>query len=234
LEKTSSQINTTAASGAGDFPKKQLKLTANDSITSIVEQMAEHVPQEAASTLFIDPRLLTGAIDLESLEEDESKATAAVEEAYFDEVVSSAPMTSAPELQVDGLDFVRRFSRINVTTNQVLAQFGNHAVKDALITTVYSGNSRDPVSLWKYSCMNATFGCSYEHSFYAHLLEHEHHCKIISAEAFAELNEVKALEMGVERASTPNAGLLAISPKSMIGSRVRATRTAVIPALCLS
>jgi hypothetical protein len=178
LEDTPSPTNTTAS--------------ASSSIATSVEQAAEHAPQDTTN-LFIDPRLLTGAIDFEGLGENEAgEPTAAVEEAYFEEVVSPAAETSLAELRIDGVDFVRHFSKINVSTNQVLAQFGNHAEKAALTASAYTGGSRDPVTLWIFSCKNATFGCLYHNHFYSQVLEHQRTCKIISAEAFAALNEVKA------------------------------------------
>jgi hypothetical protein len=139
--------------------------------------------------------LLTGAVELEDQEEndDEPSFTPAIEEVYFDEIACPPPETGADELlRIDGPEFVRRFSKINICTNQVLAGFGKQAAKDALVASVYSGNSRDQVSLWQFSCKNVTFGCSYQHSFYSQVLEHQRTCKIISTEALAELNEVKA------------------------------------------
>ena len=64
--------------------------------------------------------MLTGAIGLEDLEENEGEPSAAIEEAYFDEMVAPAPEIGATELRIDGTDFVRHFSQINVSTNQVL------------------------------------------------------------------------------------------------------------------
>ena len=39
----------------------------------------------------IDPRLLTGAVDIEDLEETGASFTPAIQEAYFDHVVSPPP-----------------------------------------------------------------------------------------------------------------------------------------------
>ncbi|KAK9361349.1 hypothetical protein V1504DRAFT_475196 [Lipomyces starkeyi] len=186
-EWTPSKINETAN---GDS-KKQLKRTDANSVASSVEQTAEHAPR-VPITVFIDPRLLTGAIELEDQggNDGEPSFTPAIEEVYFDEIVSPPPETVADELRIDGLEFVRHFSKINVSTNQTIAC--NKAAKDDLVASVYSGNSRDQLSLWQFSCKNVAFGCSYRHSFYAKVLEHQRVCKIISTEAFAELNEVKA------------------------------------------
>ena len=138
--------------------------------------------------------MLTGAVDLEDLEEnhDEPSFTPAIEEMYFDEIACPPPETGAGELGIDGLDFVRRFSKINVSTNQVLGGFSKQAAKAALLASVYSGNSRDQVSMWQFSCKNVTSGCSYQHPFYSQVLAHQRTCKIISTEALAGLNEVKA------------------------------------------
>lgn len=165
----------------------QITAPAYSGITSI-----EQVPQDP-TTLFIDPRLLTGAIDFDDLDGNGgSEATAAVEEAYFDEIVSQHSQAGPLELQIGGVDCVRHFSKINITTNQILAQWGHHDQKAALTASVYSGHSRDPVTLWVYSCENAKFGCPYKHSFYSAVLEHQPLCKITSVEKFAELNQVKA------------------------------------------
>jgi hypothetical protein len=111
---------------------------------------------------------------------------------YLDEISCPPPETGAGELGIDGLDFVRRFSKINVSTNQVLGGFSKQAAKDALLASVYSGNSRDQVSMRQFSCQNVSFGCSYHHSFYSKVLAHQRTCKVISTEALARLNEVKA------------------------------------------
>lgn len=77
---------------------------------------------EASTWLYIDPRLLTSEIGFEDLAEANSEQpTAAVKEAYFDKIVSQAVPASPPKLLIDGTDFVRFFSKINVSTNQVLA-----------------------------------------------------------------------------------------------------------------
>lgn len=108
--------------------------------------------------------------------------------------------TGLAELRIDGVDFVRRFSKINVSTNQVLAMWGQAERKANLIASVYSGNSRDQVSLWQFSYDNVKFGCPYQNSLKSAVLEHERSCKIISHEAFAKLNEVKKFSCdGCER-----------------------------------
>jgi hypothetical protein len=86
---------------------------------------------------------------------------------------------------------VRHFSKINITINQMLSQWGHHTEKAALTATVYSGHSLDPVVLWVYHCENSNFGCPYKHSFFSAVLEHQTLCKITSAESFAELNKIK-------------------------------------------
>jgi hypothetical protein len=48
------------------------------------------------------------------------------------------------------------------------------------------------VSLWEFSCKNATSGCLYKHPFYSQVLEHQRTCKFISTEVLAESNKVKA------------------------------------------
>jgi hypothetical protein len=102
------------------------------------------------TSLYIDPRLLIGAIDFEGLAETNSEQpTAAVEEAYFDEIVSQTVSTMSPsELLIDGVDFVRFFSKINVSTNQVLAQKGYHKGQLALARSFYVCHSQDPVTSW--------------------------------------------------------------------------------------
>jgi hypothetical protein len=69
-------VNTTAR---GDSKEQQLKRTATQSVMSDVEQTAEHETQQDPITLFIDPRLLTGAVDIDDLEENENESSAAVE-----------------------------------------------------------------------------------------------------------------------------------------------------------
>jgi hypothetical protein len=98
--------NTTVS---GDL-KKQLKRTATLSAAS--EQTAEHAAPQDPILLLIDPRLLTGDVDIDDLEKNEDEPSAAVDEAYFDEVVSPTPQTGLAELRIDGVDFVRRFSKI--------------------------------------------------------------------------------------------------------------------------
>jgi hypothetical protein len=76
-ERTQSDINTTAG---------QLTAPTNSATPSI-----KQIHQDP-STLFIDPRLLTGDVNFEGLDENgNSEPTAAVEEAYFDEIVSQRP-----------------------------------------------------------------------------------------------------------------------------------------------
>ena len=118
--------------------------------------------------------------------------TAVVEEAYFDEIVSQTVPTTAPELLIDAVDFVRFFSKINVSTNQVLAQKGYHKDQLALAQSFYVTHSQDPVTLWLYPCENAKFGCSYQNSFCGAVRDHQLACKIKSTEAFVELSKVKA------------------------------------------
>lgn len=154
---------------------------------------SEDTMVEAPSPLYIDPRLLTGHIDFEDLAEtDLEKPTAAVEEAYFDEIVSQTVPTMPPELLIDGVDFVRFFSKINVSTNQVLAQKGYHKDQLALARSFYVCHSQDPVTSWVFSCKHAEFGCPYQNSFYGGVLEHQRTCNIRSPEAFIESSKVKA------------------------------------------
>ena len=147
----------------------------------------------APTPLYIDPRLLTGEIDFEGLAEANlEQPTAAVEEAYFDEIVSPTVQTMPPELIIDSVDFVRFFSKINISTSQVLAQKGYHKEQLALARSFYMCHSQDPVTSWVYSCEHAKFGCSYQNSFYSAVREHQLSCKITSPEAFIESSKVKA------------------------------------------
>lgn len=147
---------------------------------------------QADISLYIDPRLLTGEIGFEGLAEANSeRPTAAVEEAYFDEIVSQTALTTVPELLIDSVDFVRFFFKINVSTNQALAQKGYKKTQQALARSFYVRHSQDPVTLWMFPCEHAKFGCVYKNSFYGAVLEHQRACKIKSLEASIELSKVK-------------------------------------------
>ncbi len=97
-----------------------------------------------------------------------------------------------PELLIDGVDFVRFFSKINVSTNQVLAQKGYHKDQLALARSFYICHSQDPVTLWVYPCEHAKFSWPYQNSLHSAVLEHQRTCKIKSPEAFIALSKVKA------------------------------------------
>ncbi|KAH7370482.1 hypothetical protein BKA65DRAFT_532107 [Rhexocercosporidium sp. MPI-PUGE-AT-0058] len=135
--------------------------------TTPISSSKDALPK-APSPLHIDPRLFTGEIDFEGLAEIDSSETptAAVEEAYFDDIVSQTVPKMISELLIDGVDFVRFFSKINVSTNQVLAQKGYHKDQLALARSFYN-------------------------SFYGAVLEHQRTCKILSREAFTELSKAK-------------------------------------------
>jgi hypothetical protein len=97
----------------------------------------------------------------------------------------------------------------------------NHARKAALTALVYTGGSRDPATLWIFSCKNTTFGCIYHHHFYSQVLEHQRNCKIISAEAFAALNEVKTFPCdrdGCGKSFETKAGSPIMWQKCMMGT----------------
>lgn len=140
--------------------------------TSSVRNFNDAVVEAPNLLLHIDPRLLTGECDFEGLVETNSETTAVVEEAYFDIVAQTVP-TTVLELQIDPLDFVRFFSKINVSTNQVLAQKGYHKDQLALARSFYATHSQDPVTSWVYPCENAKFGCSYQNSYYGAVREHQ-------------------------------------------------------------
>jgi hypothetical protein len=71
---------------SGDSKKR----TATNSVASVAKRTAKRV-SPVPIALFIDPRLITGAIGLEDPVENEDEPSAAIEEAYFDEIVSLAP-----------------------------------------------------------------------------------------------------------------------------------------------
>ncbi|TAQ84863.1 hypothetical protein B7494_g6808 [Chlorociboria aeruginascens] len=161
---------------------------------------------EAFTLLYIDPRLLTGERDFEGLVEPNSEqptavveeahfdeiGTAVVEEACFDEIVSQTVPITPPELLMDAVEFVRFFSKINVSTNSALAQKGYHKDQAAQARSFYVTHSQDQVTSWVYPCENAEFGCSYQNPFLGAVCEHQLSCKIKSPELFIELNKVKA------------------------------------------
>lgn len=135
-----------------------LQFFATDGTTS-VRNSNDAVVEAPNLLLHIDPRLLTGECDFEGLVETNSETTAAVEEVYFDnigttvveevhfnDIVSQTVPTTVPELQIDPVDFVRFFSKINVSTNQVLAQKGYHKDQLALARSFYATHSQDPVT----------------------------------------------------------------------------------------
>lgn len=196
-----------------------------------IEDLQENEDKPAA--LFIDPRLLTSAIDIEDMEEigAEPGFIPAIQEVYFDSIVSPPVETGTDKLRIKGVDFVRFFSRINISRHQTLAAFGHHTIKADLIASVYSGNSRDEVSMWQFPCENAKFGCPYHHQFHSYLLEHQRACKITSLEAFAKLNKVKAFVCdrdGCDKSFDYRAYSLRTSGSSTNGNLVPATRAIVM------
>ena len=90
-----------------------------------------------------------------------------------------------------GVDFVRLFSKINVSANQTLVMPGHATKKAALIASAYSGHSRGPLSLWLFSCENVEFSCLYKSSFKSVVFEHERSCKITSPEVFEKVYRAK-------------------------------------------
>ena len=179
-ERTPSQIN----SGM-DHANMATSGSARTNIASAAVPAAATTSERAA--IPIDPQLLADVVSGEDLPDNVEGITAAInmEANYMDALRATKPF-GHDELRIDGVDFVRRFSKINVTTHQALAQWGLKSPKSAEIVSSYSGNSRETVSLWQYPCKNAHFGCSYAHAFHPQVRRHELSCKITSAGAFAE------------------------------------------------
>lgn len=98
--------------------------------------------------------------------------TEAIEEVVFEEML--APTTN-PKVHCDPIEFVRFFSRVNFSSSQTLVGFGKKAQRRL---PVYTGNSRDPVTLFLTRCTNASLGCEYQMKNRTLLAVHEKKCPL--------------------------------------------------------
>lgn len=78
--------------------------------------------------------------------------------------------------------FVERFMAINVIANHKLAR--QKPAMDFAFTTYYTGNSRDKPTLFRYSCPNAPFGCTYTTT--DHVYMDNQHSRFCSIEKLSE------------------------------------------------
>jgi hypothetical protein len=132
--------------------------------------------------------------NVESLAWDFDSLTEELDSAIFDHMQKPAPVVS--ELNSDPVTFVTTFSKINVTTNQILA-YGT-SMKERYLARLGDQklNSRDELTSFQYSCKNEAFGCEYQHKLRVQLVDHERTCKITSVEALEELNREKEFPCG--------------------------------------
>jgi hypothetical protein len=94
----------------------------------------------------------------------------------------------------DTLGFVHRFSRINISCNQILQQWGKSADKQKTLPTI-QGNSRDDVTGFKYACKNYVYGCAFAHGFRVEVSRHEEICPIMSRAIFDSLAQKEAAKI---------------------------------------
>jgi hypothetical protein len=137
----------------------------------------------------VDPQLMASGSNLASFlaGSDDATMTTEMETACFDQVQNPAlvisTITSAP------IEFLRRFSSINVTCNQSLVPGGSNRYRHRI--ELYKGTSRDEPTFFEYQCVNAVFRCPYKASLRVYLYEHETTCKYTSIEAADKLHEKK-------------------------------------------
>lgn len=102
---------------------------------------------------------------------------AAVDEMCFDD----EPNT---DLQTSQLDFVKRFSQINITNNQMIAFPGPRGgVGNLEKFGRYYGNSRDDPTAFQYKCSNWAFGCTYTNENRREVSSHEVSCSVEKIDA---------------------------------------------------
>lgn len=180
-ELTASQINSYSVSGG--YPESSTTQRAAVSLNDDGDD--EEIP--------IDPQLLASSKNLGDLltGSTDNTMTAVVEEACFDQMQNPSPATS--EIGLTPVEFVRFFSKINVTCNQRLVPAHRKQI-DLPFLERYKGNSRDDPTFFLYSCGNAKFECPYKSSSRVYLKEHEDTCKYTSIEAVVELKKKKKFQ----------------------------------------
>jgi len=95
------------------------------------------------------------------------------------------------------LDFVSRFSKINVTRNGNLRLCPSAATRREAALLHVRGNSRDEPSLFLYSCKNSVFGCDYTSKDGAYMRTHERTCRRTSIEASTRVaNKIPCTQEG--------------------------------------
>jgi hypothetical protein len=126
--------------------------------------------------------------------EDES-TNPEVEGLLLDSVQGNLVPTKGTEV-CDTLAFVQQFSTINISRNQLLAQWGKeHRAADVNKTlSRIQGNSRDNVTSFIYACKNHAFGCTFGHSFRVEISRHEETCPITSVAIFEDLAQKEAVK----------------------------------------
>jgi hypothetical protein len=173
---TRNQTNATKASllvdrvetGPGDSNNLQVDVVETGPVYSSNLQVdgVEAGPSDSRNLeeeIPIDPRLLQEGESLGQVlagsGEDELAGFSL--DAVLDEL--STPTAPLESTTLPPLDFVRRFSSINITRNQVFVKKG---MKPGELLEPFQGNSCDEPTFFQINCPNSVHGCPYHNAFF--------------------------------------------------------------------
>ena len=186
----------TPSSAASSFSPKPLAPGSSGIVGS-----EDSVPQNKVADVddsLIDPQLLNEGrrlgqilVGCEDAEVSEDMETMVMNQLQEDPKVVSDLITATPG------EFIRYFSKINITRNQSLAS-GQFLASRHL----YSGNSREELTFFEEPCVNITFGCPKRYANRTIRRKHEVVCKITSHEAFVHLNQQREFKCDREGCSS--------------------------------
>jgi hypothetical protein len=174
LKVTPTNVTTTAIKASEDCPTIST-VTTND--IPMDPQLSEHARHLC--------NVMVGAAD--------GSTDTQIEGLLLDSVQGTNMPTDQSDLH-DTLGFVRRFSTINISHNQILSAWGN-AVRDTTKQATLSrleGNSRDNVTSFIYACKNHVYGCTFGHGFRVEVNRREEVCHITSRAIFENLARKEA------------------------------------------
>jgi hypothetical protein len=137
----------------------------------------------------IDPALLSEGLDLGYVLAGRIDAEASEEatNAAIDYMCAEDDPTT--DLEISQLDFVKRFSEINITSNQMIVFPGEKSSGNMEQFSRYFGKSRDDPTPFQYKC--STVGCIYTSDTRAKLHKHETSCTVEKINAVHSRAEVE-------------------------------------------
>ncbi|KAF4631385.1 hypothetical protein G7Y89_g6747 [Cudoniella acicularis] len=158
--------------------KKTKKEWMSDALNRINNPEDDNPVDEVPAESTFDAALNNGqavheAANLEKilLASTDAAMTDTVEDAVFNQIVS--PVSDAAS-SYSQLDFLKRFSTINISNNQSLMR---RERQNQEVLARITGNSRDELTFFKYACKNASLGCVYENKSRWNVSSHESTCR---------------------------------------------------------